>query len=99
MAETYTNGVWIVKDGEDEAFVAAWREFASWGHTWPGCGTLRLVRDVGEPNRYMSFGPWKSFDHQQAWKDDPEFRERIGRVRVHVDDFTPSVLELVTAVD
>ena len=88
-----------MKDGEEDEFIAAWREFASWGHTWPGCGPLRLVRDVHEPNRYMSFGPWESYDHQQAWKDDPEFRERIGRVRAHVEDFTPSVLELVTAVD
>jgi heme-degrading monooxygenase HmoA len=99
MAETYTSGVWIVKEGEEDAFVAAWREFASWGHTWPGCGTLRLVRDHYEPNRYMSFGPWESFDAQQAWKDDPAFKERIMRVRQHVDDFTPSVFELVTAVD
>ena len=88
-----------MKAGEEDAFVAAWRGFASWGHTWPGCGTLRLVRDVSEPNRYMSFGPWESFDHQQAWKDHPEFRERIGRVRAHVEEFTPSVLELVTAVE
>ena len=48
MAETYTNGVWIVKPGEEDAFVSAWREFASWGHTRPGCGTLRLVRDTSE---------------------------------------------------
>ena len=58
MAETYSNGVWHVKDGEEDAFVEAWREFALWGHTWPGCGTLRLVRDRHEPSRYMSFGPW-----------------------------------------
>ena len=99
MAETYTNGVWIVKVGEEDAFVAAWTEFASWGHTWSGAGTLRLVRDVSESNRYMSFGAWESFDAQRAWKDSPEFRERMARVQQHVDDFTPSVFELVTAVD
>ena len=74
MAETYTNGVWIVKPGEEDAFVSAWREFASWGHTRPGCGTLRLVRDTSEASRYMSFGAWESFEAQRAWKDDPEFR-------------------------
>jgi heme-degrading monooxygenase HmoA len=99
MAETYTNGIWVVKEGEEDAFVAAWREFASWGRSWAGCGTLRLVRDVYEPNRFMSFGPWESFEAQKAWKDDPAFRERIMRVRQHTEDFTPSVLELVTAVD
>jgi len=99
MPETYTNGVWHVKDGEEDAFVDAWREFASWGHTWPGCGTLRLVRDRHEPSRFMSFGPWESFEAQQAWKDDPAFKERIGRVRQHTDEFTPSVFELVTIVE
>jgi hypothetical protein len=43
VAETWTNGIWIVKAGEEDAFIAAWREFASWGETWAGSGTLRLV--------------------------------------------------------
>jgi heme-degrading monooxygenase HmoA len=96
MAETYTNGVWIVKEGEEEAFIAAWREFASWGQTWPGAGTLKLTRDVYQPNRFMSFGPWESFEAQQAWKDDPAFKERIAQVREHTEEFTPSVFEHVT---
>jgi heme-degrading monooxygenase HmoA len=99
MAETYTNGIWMVKSGEEDAFVAAWRDFVSWGSTWSGSGTFRLVRDVDDPARYMSFAPWESFEAQKAWKDDPEFRERIMRVRQHTDDFTPSVFELVTAVE
>lgn len=52
-----------------------------------------------EPRRYMSFGPWESFDAQQAWKDSPEFKERIMRVRAHVEDFTPSVFEHVTSIE
>jgi len=54
---------------------------------------------VGVANRFMSFGPWESFEAQQAWKESPEFRERIMRVRRHVEDFTPSVFEHVTAVE
>jgi heme-degrading monooxygenase HmoA len=99
MAETYTNGIWMVKKGEEDAFVAAWRDFVSWASTWPGSGTFRLVRDVDEPSRFMSFAPWGSFDAQAAWKQNPEFRERIGRVKSHTSDFTPSVFELVTTVN
>jgi heme-degrading monooxygenase HmoA len=99
MGEAYTNGVWMVKAGEEEAFVAAWREFASWGQTWPGCATFRLVRDVRNPSRYMSFGDWESLDAQQAWKDHPEFKARIRRVQEHVDDFQPSLFELVSAIE
>jgi heme-degrading monooxygenase HmoA len=99
VAETYTNGMWQVKPGEEDDFVAAWRDFVSWASTWPGHGTFRLVRDVDDPSRYMSFAPWESFDAQAAWKANPEFPERIGRVKAHTDDFTPSVFELVTVVE
>jgi heme-degrading monooxygenase HmoA len=99
MTETYTSGVWTVKDGEEEAFVAAWTDFVTWAGTHAGSGTFRLVREVDRPNVFMSFAPWESFDAQQAWKDEAEFRERIMRVRSHCDDFQPSVLELVTAVN
>jgi len=98
MAETYTSGLWQVKDGEEDAFVAAWTEFVEWGRSKPGSSTFRLVRDHDDPSRYMSFAPWESFEAQQAWKDDPEFRERIGQVRAHVNDFQPLVYELVTKV-
>ena len=47
----------------------------------------------------MSLAPWESFEHQSAWKDLPEFRERIGQVRSHCEDFQPSTYELVTTVE
>jgi heme-degrading monooxygenase HmoA len=99
MAETYTNGIWFVKDGEEDEFVAAWRDFVSWASTWEGSGSFHLVRDVDDPARFMSFAQWESFEAQAAWKGNPEFRERIGRVRSHTTDFTPSVFELVTTVE
>ena len=52
-----------------------------------------------ELRKDMSFGPWESFEAQQAWKDSPEFKERIARVKQHTEDFTPSVFEHVTAVE
>jgi len=101
VAETYTSGIWVAKAGAgaEDDFVAAWGEFAAWARTMPGCGTLRLVRDLEEPSRFMSFAPWESFETQRDWKENDEFRERIMRVRRHVDDFTPSTFELVTQVD
>lgn len=98
MAETYTNGAWIVKPGEGEAFVSEWTDFVTWASGFSGSGTFRLVRDVDQPNRYVSFAPWESFEAQKAWKQQPEFAERIMRVRSHCEDFQPSVHELVTQV-
>ena len=99
MAETYTSGVWIVKPGEEDAFTQAWTEFVTWASTMPGSGTFRLVRSLEQPGTYLSFAPWESFEAQGAWKENPEFRERLMRVRSHCEDFQPSTYELVTEVD
>jgi heme-degrading monooxygenase HmoA len=98
MAETYSSGVWTAKEGEDEAFVEAWTEFARWLSTMPGAGTARLTRTVGAPQRYLSFASWESPDALDAWKSNPEFSRRIAAVREHVTDFTPSEYELVAQV-
>jgi heme-degrading monooxygenase HmoA len=99
MTETYTNGTWMVKAGEEDAFVEEWTNFVNWGRSYAGSGTFRLVRDRDQPERYMSFADWESFDAQKAWKSEPDFKERIGRVRSHCSDFQPSVFELVTRID
>lgn len=99
MAETYTNGIWQAKPGAESEFVVAWEEFARWAKTMPGCGTLRLVKDVEDGRRFMSFAPWESFEAQRSWKESPEFKDRMGRVQQHVEQFTPSVFELVVAIE
>jgi len=98
MTETYTSGAWVVNPAEEDAFVAEWTWFVIWASSMPGSGTFRLVRDLDDPRRYTSFGPWESFEAQQAWKELPEFRERVMRVRSHCEDFQPSTYELVTRV-
>jgi heme-degrading monooxygenase HmoA len=98
VTETYTSGTWIVRPGHEDAFVQEWTAFVTWASSMPGSGTFRLVRDMDHPRRYMSFAPWQSFEAQHAWKQLPEFPERIGRVRSHCEDFRPSTHELVTEV-
>jgi heme-degrading monooxygenase HmoA len=94
MTETYSSGAWTVKSGEEDAFAEAWKEFVTWAAGLPGSGTFRLLRDVDQPNRFMSFGSWENHDAQNAWTQHPEFAERLGRVRAHCDDFKPSSYEL-----
>ena len=98
MTETYTNGIWRVKDGREDEFVAAWTEFVSWAKEQPGSQTFRLVRDVEDPSRFMSFAAWDSFEAQRAWKETDEFEVRMRRVREYVRAFEPSTFELVTEV-
>jgi heme-degrading monooxygenase HmoA len=98
MTETYTSGLWTVRSGEGDAFVAAWKEFVDWARTMSGSQTFRLVRNVDRPNQFQSFAPWNSFEAQNEWKQHPEFPERIGRVRRHCENFEPATYELVAQV-
>jgi heme-degrading monooxygenase HmoA len=95
MSTVYTSGSWQPSAGSEEAFVAAWRQFAAWASSRPGAGRLQLVRDLARPGRFMSFGDWESIEQVRAWKGSPEFRERMARVLQHVDDFQPAELTLV----
>jgi len=98
VSDTYTSGVWTVKPGEEDDFVEAWKEFVASGAEMPGSGTFRLLRDLERPGRFMSFAPWESFDAQEAWRQRPEFAERIGRARAHCEDFQTATYELVAEV-
>lgn len=98
MAETYTMGFWTAKAGEEDAFVAAWTEFAGWIKDQPGVGTMRLVRDLSDTAKFVSFADWEGIEEIHRWKAMPEFRERIGRVRQHTDAFAPAEAELTVRV-
>ncbi len=99
MSEVYTTGSWKPHPGSEEAFVDAWKTFAGWASSWPGAGTLRLVRDLHDPGRFVSFGAWDEIDQVKAWKGSPEFKERMGQVLQHVEDFQPTELELVASAE
>jgi heme-degrading monooxygenase HmoA len=80
MYEIFTHGTFEVDPGNEQAFVDAWSEFASWVSKRPGAGTLRLLRDVRHPGRFFSLGEWDDAEAISAWKSSPEFKERLGRV-------------------
>jgi heme-degrading monooxygenase HmoA len=90
MYEIFTAGRFEVQPGNEEAFVAAWSEFAAWASERPGAGTLRLFRDVRNAGRFVSFGQWDDADAVRAWKSSAEFRERIGRVVKQAMEFEPT---------
>ena len=99
MSTVYTSGTWKPSPGREDAFVEAWKQFAAWASQMPGAGTLHLVRDLEQPERFMSFGDWENIEQVRDWKSSPEFRERMARVLQHVDEFKPSELTLVAAAE
>ncbi len=99
MSVIYTTGNWKPNPGSEDAFVAAWKQFAAWASSMPGAGRLQLVRDLREPERFVSFGDWGSIDQVRDWKSSPEFRERMARVLQHVDEFQPTELTLIASAE
>jgi heme-degrading monooxygenase HmoA len=97
MAEMVTTGVWIVSEPNQAAFLEAWGDFAGWASAMDGAAMLRLGRDTGQRNRFVSFGPWDSPEHVHAWKASGEFRQRMASVMQHVDEFHPAELDVVAS--
>ena len=95
MAIVYTTGSWRPFEGQEEAFVERWSEFSAWASGFPGAGRAVLARDVRDTERFVSFVVWDSWEAMRAWKDSPEFKERMGRVQQHVDKFAPTEIEVV----
>ena len=90
MYEIFTNGRWEVEPENEDAFIDAWSELATWISQQPGCTTVWLVRDVRNAGRFYSNGQWEDAEAVRAFKSSPEFKERLGRVRQHTTDFEPT---------
>lgn len=94
----YATGSWRPFPGQDEQFVAAWREFAAWSAERDGAGEPLLARDLRADGRYVSFSGWRDAEAMRAWKGHPEFKERMSRVQQFVDEFAPTELDVVARV-
>ena len=77
MYEIFTYGRFEVEPANEQAFVQAWSEFAAWVSAQPGAVTFRLVRDVRNAGRFISFGQWEDADAVRTWKSSAEFKEGL----------------------
>lgn len=98
MTEIYTVGIWTVKAGREEEFVAAWRAMgeATIGEFPAAHG--RLLRDIDNPGRFVSFGPWNSLETVDAWRASTPFKEGGARIRELLDAFEPGTYEMSVEV-
>jgi heme-degrading monooxygenase HmoA len=95
----YTTGSWHPFPGQEEAFVAAWEEFAGWAAALDGARDAILGRDLRAEGRYVSFVGWDDLEAVRGWKAHPEFKERMSRVQRFVDRFAPTEVEVVARVE
>jgi heme-degrading monooxygenase HmoA len=99
MDRIYTAGEWTVKPGKENEFAEAWRELAEWSASEvPGAISATLLRNMDDPRRFVSIGPWESLEAVEQWRALPGFQERVVKLRQLLDSFEPRTLELVAEV-
>lgn len=91
----YTHTTWHVKEGCEEEFVLCWSDWAEWSHREGLAEVALLLRDVEDPRRFVSFGPWESVAAIAGWRALPGYQERVERLGSVVDGFEPCTLEVV----
>jgi heme-degrading monooxygenase HmoA len=95
----WTSGLWTVKPGREDEFIAGWAEFAQWTRTvFPGTRAW-LLRERDRPSVFMSLGPWPSDDVITDWRASSGFTERIKRLREMLVSFEPRALDQVVVVE
>jgi heme-degrading monooxygenase HmoA len=91
----YTHTTWRVKPGRQDDFVERWAEWVDWSHRQGLHEEALLLRDVEDPQRFVSFGPWESVDVVRGWRALPGYQERVERLGEVLDGFDPETLEVV----
>ena len=98
IGQPYTLGLWTIKEGNEKAFIAEWNAFAKWTvKNLTGSGRAYLLQDQESPEQFIFFGPWDSADAIKAWRERPEFKAFVSKVRELCDDFQPRSLVVVTS--
>jgi heme-degrading monooxygenase HmoA len=95
MTNPYTSTTWVVKPGHEQEFIARWTEFADWSAAQGLSGPAMLLRDLDDPTRFVSFGPWESLDVVRRWRGLSGFQERVVRLNEVLVHFEPHTLEQV----
>ena len=99
QGDVYTLGVWKVKPGQEESFIAVWKELGAFFLSLPkppGPGTL--VQSLEDPTLLYSFGPWNSLEDIQAMRVHPQAPAMIGKLASLCDQATPGSFRLVAKV-
>ena len=96
MGEAYTHSTWRVKPGLEDEFVRRWEDLAHWSALQGLSSRAKLLRDIDEPSRFDSFGPWESMESVRRWRAAPGSHERVARLQEVLDDFEPRTLKLVS---
>jgi hypothetical protein len=92
MARVWTHGVWAVRPGREDDFVAVWTELVPLGRSL-GSGDPLLLRDRDRPSTFHSFGPWPDLATIERFR--AELGPRIGELDGILESFEALTLDEV----
>ncbi|HLM07421.1 MAG TPA: antibiotic biosynthesis monooxygenase family protein [Blastococcus sp.] len=95
----YTLGIWTVRPGAEDDFVAAWREMANNTTADFPSATAMLLHDRDRPNLFISYGPWRSLAEIESWRGSAVFRDGVARIRASLESFEPHTMDPVVTID
>ncbi|MGH2731038.1 MAG: putative quinol monooxygenase [Actinomycetota bacterium] len=98
VGQPFSSGNWVVKEGSERDFIAAWTEFAQWTiENFTGVERAFLIQDTGNPRHFVSFGGWADTDAVTEWRSHPEFAAKLGKARALCDEFEARDYSLASA--
>jgi quinol monooxygenase YgiN len=94
-----TAGMWVVKEGREGEFRRRWEESAtSLSREFPEV-TFRLLRDRGDPRRYVSLGEgWRNAEQIEMAQSLPSYQDSMASIWRMLDSGDLSTLELVVEI-
>lgn len=96
----YTLGVWRVRPGKQNEFIASWKAlgeiFFQLPHPPGPKGTL--IQSLSDPELLYSFGPWNCLEDIEEMRSDPRAQAGIQRLRDLCTEATPGAFRVVAEV-
>jgi heme-degrading monooxygenase HmoA len=90
----WTHGVWTVKPGREDDFIAAWQAMAQDAVAeFQPPGKPHLLRDRERPNVFRSFGPWDDVETVERFR--ASIAPRLAEVRELTEDIELFALDEV----
>ncbi|GIG59813.1 hypothetical protein Lfu02_41850 [Longispora fulva] len=96
----FTVGIWTVKPGHEDAFVAEWEALADWtAMRFEGLGDVaHLLRDRADPHRYISFSGWPDAETVALCRASHEFGKHFDRLNEHLDGYVPGTFDIAAEI-
>lgn len=96
--QSYSNGVWQVKSGQEENFKSLWKEFAETGLKNQGVLEAVLLQEHDNSKNFVSFGLWENTEATQKWQNSPEFKGYMAKFKELCDSMQIKILKSIVKI-